>query len=176
MFAPAGHFCTALTRAGCEKIFSDVASGSKSSRSGLDEAMQFMREGDALVVWRLDRLGRSLRHLIDTVNDLQANKIGFRSLQENIDTTTSGGKLVFHIFGAMAEFEREIIRERTKAGLVAARSMGKNGGRKRVMDESKLAMAKSLHNDPQHSIGDICQTLKVSRAASANSGKCSITT
>src|ERR671929_2209816 len=105
----------ALRSAGCEDIFTDHISGTKARRPGLEQALSHLRPGDTLVVWRLDRLGRSLRHLIDTVTDLQEKGIGFKSLTESIDTTTSGGKLVFHIFGALAEFEREIIRERTHA-------------------------------------------------------------
>src|SRR5688572_3095523 len=109
----------ALLMAGCEKIFTDTVSGTKAERKGLSEALSHLREGDTLVVWRLDRLGCSLRHLIDTITALDDRGVGFKSLSENIDTTTSGGKLVFHIFGALAEFEREIIKERTQAGLVA---------------------------------------------------------
>src|SRR6476661_2635842 len=107
----------ALADAGCEKIFTDTASGSLAERPGLAEALNFARSGDTLVVWRLDRLGRSLRHLIDTVTTLEQRGVGFKSLTEAIDTTSSGGKLVFHIFGALAEFERDLIRERTQAGL-----------------------------------------------------------
>src|SRR3712207_2501380 len=118
----------ALEKADCEKIFTDTVSGTKAERKGLTEALSHLRAGDTLVVWRLDRLGRSLRHLIDTITELAERGVGFKSLQENIDTTTSGGKLVFHIFGALAEFEREIIRERTRAGLTAARSRGRAGG------------------------------------------------
>ena len=154
----------ALNHAGCERIFTDVATGARSSRSGLDEAIEFMRPGDTLVVWKLDRLGRSLKHLIETVNMLHARKIGFRSLQESIDTTTSGGKLIFHVFGALAEFERDIIRERTRAGLASARARGRLGGRPRKMDAKKVSMAKSLLDDPENSVDDVCKTLKVSRA------------
>src|SRR5512142_2032540 len=118
----------ALTQAGCERIFTDTASGSRTDRPGLEEALAFARTGDTLVVWRLDRLGRSLRHLIDTVAVLQDRGIGLKSLQEQIDTTTSGGKLVFHVFGALAEFERDLIRERTQAGLLAARARGDRAG------------------------------------------------
>ncbi len=124
----------ALTQAGCERTFTDTASGSQDVRPGLTEALDFARPGDTLVVWRLDRLGRSLRHLIDTVALLQERGIGFKSLQEQIDTTTSGGKLVFHVFGALAEFERDLIRERTQAGLLAARARGRLGGRPRALD------------------------------------------
>jgi DNA invertase Pin-like site-specific DNA recombinase len=111
----------ALQKAGCDRIFTDTASGAKAERKGLDEALGYVRSGDTLVVWRLDRLGRSLPHLIATMTDLEERGIGFKSLTENIDTTTSGGKLIFHIFGALAEFERNLIRERTQAGLTAAR-------------------------------------------------------
>ncbi len=119
----------ALKKAGCSKIFTDTASGAKTERKGLDEALSYVREGDTLVVWRLDRLGRSLTHLIETVSQLDNRKIGFKSLTEQIDTTTSGGKLIFHIFGALAEFERNLIRQRTNAGLQAARARGRVGGR-----------------------------------------------
>jgi DNA invertase Pin-like site-specific DNA recombinase len=115
----------ALQKAGCEKIFRDVASGAVDSRSGLAEAIEYARDGDTLVVWKLDRLGRSLKHLIETVNGLAARKIGFQSLRESMDTTTSGGKLIFHVFGALAEFERELIRERTQAGFSKSISRGK---------------------------------------------------
>src|SRR5438874_4597103 len=118
----------ALDKIGCTKIYSDVVSGAKAERKGLEEALEYVREGDTLVVWRLDRLGRSLKHLIETITELNNRKIGFKSIQENIDTTTSGEKLVFHIFGALAEFERDIIRERTQAGLQAARARGRFRG------------------------------------------------
>jgi DNA invertase Pin-like site-specific DNA recombinase len=115
----------ALQKAGCNRIFTDTASGVKAERKGLEQAFTYVRKGDTLVVWRLDRLGRSLPHLITTITDLEERGIGFKSLTENIDTTTSGGKLIFHIFGALAEFERNLIRERTQAGLTAARARGK---------------------------------------------------
>ena len=143
----------ALTRAGCEKIFTDTASGAKSDRTGLTEAINFMRKGDTLCVWKLDRLGRSLKHLIETVLALQALGKGFCSLQENIDTTTSGGKLFFHIFGALAEFERDIIRERTRAGLASARSRCRLGGRPSIMNSKKLKMATSLYADGKTQVG-----------------------
>ena len=119
----------ALEKIGCSKIFTDIASGATTERTGLDEALAYVREGDSLVVWKLDRLGRSLKHLIETVTNLNNRKIGFQSITENIDTTTSGGKLIFHVFGALAEFERDLIRERTQAGLLAARARGRFGGR-----------------------------------------------
>lgn len=154
----------ALSKAGCERTFCDVASGAKSDRCGLAEAMEFLRDGDTLVVWKLDRLGRSLKHLIETVTKLQARKIGFRSVQEAIDTTTPGGKLFFHMFGALAEFERDIIRERTNAGLSAARARGRLGGRPKSMDERKIQMAVTLLKDRNTPVKDVCQTLGVSRA------------
>jgi DNA invertase Pin-like site-specific DNA recombinase len=121
----------ALTSAGCTKIFTDTASGAKTERKGLEEALNYVRKGDSLVVWRLDRLGRSLPHLIATMTDLEGRGIGFKSLTESIDTTSSGGKLIFHIFGALAEFERNLIRERTQAGLTAARARGKKAADQR---------------------------------------------
>ncbi len=114
----------ALQQAGCERIFQDKVSGAKTERPGLQEAIDFLRNGDSLVVWRLDRLGRSLKHLLETVAHLEERDIGFRSLQEAIDTTTSGGRLIFHIFGALAEFERNLIRERTIAGLTSRTGTG----------------------------------------------------
>lgn len=157
----------ALNRVGCSRIFTDTASGADTTRAGLAEAVNFAREGDVLVVWRLDRLGRSLKHLIDTVASLQLRGIEFKSITENIDTTTSGGKLVFHIFGALAEFERDIIKERTTAGLAAARERGKKGGRPKaatLSDPKRVALAQALYDDKTHSIADICQTLRISRA------------
>lgn len=154
----------ALRKAGCEKIFRDVASGAVDSRGGLAEAIEYARDGDTLVVWKLDRLGRSLKHLIETVNGLAVRKIGFQSLRESMDTTTSGGKLIFHVFGALAEFERELIRERTQAGLRAARARGRNGGRPAKMDERKIRMARALMEDPDASVAEVCDTLRVSRA------------
>src|SRR4051812_20339871 len=154
----------ALRKVGCERLFTDVASGAQDQRAGLAEALAFLRPGDTLVVWKLDRLGRSLKHLIETVTALQARRVGFRSLQESIDTTTSGGKLIFHVFGALAEFERDLIRERTRAGLQAARARGRQGDRPRSLDATKLAQARSLHKDPANTIAAICATLGISRA------------
>lgn len=154
----------ALKKAGCERIFTDTASGAKQERVGLDEALSYVRKGDTLVVWRLDRLGRSLPHLIETITGLENRGIGFKSLTESIDTTTSGGKLVFHIFGALAEFERDIIRERTQAGLTAARSRGRKGGRPKALTPKKQEQALTLYNDKTNTIDDICRTLNVSRA------------
>lgn len=154
----------ALSKAECERIFQDVASGARTDRKGLEEALKFARESDVIVVWKLDRLGRSIKHLIDIVNELNEKNIGFMSLQENIDTTTSGGKLIFHIFASLAEFERDIIRERTKAGLAAARARGRNGGRPRVMDEKKIEMAKILLKDSTNKVSDVCEILNISKA------------
>jgi len=155
----------ALHAAGCERLFEDTMSGAKAERPGLTDGLDFCRAGDTLVVWRLDRLGRSLTNLIELMTVLEEREIGFRSLSEQIDTTTSGGKLVFHIFGALAEFERELIRERTRAGLAAARARGRQGGRPKKLDTPrKIAMAQALYDDGRHSIADICQTLGVSRA------------
>jgi DNA invertase Pin-like site-specific DNA recombinase len=154
----------ALEKLGCNKIFTDTASGAKAERSGLEEALEYVREGDTLVVWRLDRLGRSLKHLIETISQLDNRKIGFKSLTENIDTTTSGGKLIFHIFGALAEFERNLIRERTQAGLQAARARGRLGGRPKTLTGKKTAMAQALYNDKNNTVDEICKTLNISRA------------
>ncbi len=156
----------ALQRAGCERIFTDMASGAKAERPGLQEDMNHLRAGDTLVVWRLDRLGRTLKHLIATITDLSEQGIGFKSLQENIDTTTSGGKLIFHIFGALAEFEREAIKERTNAGLQAARARGRFGGRRslQVLDPKKVALAKKLYAERAMSVNEICDTLHIGRS------------
>jgi DNA invertase Pin-like site-specific DNA recombinase len=153
----------ALEKAGCSKLFTDTASAAKAERKGLDEALGYVRKGDTLVVWRLDRLGRSLPHLITTMANLEERGIGFKSLTENIDTTTSGGKLIFHIFGALAEFERNLIRERTTAGLVAARARGRKGGRPKALTMKQRSIAQELY-EKRHPIQEICQTLKVSKA------------
>src|SRR5918998_4817734 len=153
----------ALKKAGCTKIYTDTASGAKTERIGLEEALSYVRKGDTLVVWRLDRLGRSLPHLIATMTDLEERGIGFKSLTENIDTTTSGGKLIFHIFGALAEFERNLIRERTQAGLTAARARGRRGGRPKALTGKRLSIARDLYKR-RHPIQEILQTLKISRA------------
>jgi DNA invertase Pin-like site-specific DNA recombinase len=157
----------ALEHAGCTKLFTETASGAKLDRPALRQAIEYVRAGDVLVVWKLDRLGRSLKQLIETVTELQERGIEFKSLTENIDTTTSAGKLIFHLFGSLAEFERDLIRERTQAGLTAARARGRSGGRPRaegLNDDKKLALARSLYNDKQNSIETICKTLKVSRS------------
>src|SRR5947209_13411027 len=154
----------ALDKAGCEKLFTDTASGAKTERPGLAKALEQLRAGDALVVWRLDRLGRSLRHLIDTLTDLDQRGIGFKSLTENVDTTTPGGRLIFHIFGSLAEFERDLIRERTTAGLAAARLRGRVGGRPTVWTDAKRRTARTMHQQGDD-VTTIARVLGVSRAS-----------
>lgn len=155
-----------LKAAGCEPIFTDKVSGSKSQRPGLDDCLKTLRVGDTLVVWRLDRLGRSMQHLVSVVTELKNRGVGFRSLRDGaIDTTTASGELVFNIFAALAQFEAELIRERTRAGLAAARARGRNGGRKPVArTDPKVKMAKRMHEDRSLSLGEICASLKISRA------------
>ena len=153
----------ALKKVGCKKIFVDEISGSIRERPGLDKARELLRKGDTLVVWRLDRLGRSLKDLIETMTFLEDEKIGFRSLQESIDTTTSSGKLVFHVFAALSEFERNLIRERTQAGLHAARARGRNGGRPKALDEQRRKMAVELYQGRKTSVQKICETLGISK-------------
>jgi DNA invertase Pin-like site-specific DNA recombinase len=153
----------ALAKEGCAKIFTDTISGTKTERPGLAQALAYVRPGDTLVVWRLDRLGRSLKHLIETITTLHDRQIGFKSITENIDTTTSGGKLIFHIFGALAEFERDIIKERTLAGLLAARARGRTGGRPKTLSPKQQEMLQVLYSDKSNSITDICKTLNISR-------------
>ena len=160
----------ALETAGCERLFTDTASGAKAERKGLDEAIDHLREGDILVVWRLDRLGRSLKHLIETITALNNRKIGFKSINEAIDTTTSGGKLIFHIFGALAEFERDIIRERTQAGLTAARARGRKGGRPRALSPKKAQIAVSLYTDKNNSIAEVPSRMMLELPAARSPG------
>jgi DNA invertase Pin-like site-specific DNA recombinase len=154
----------ALDRAGCYRVWTDHGfSGKLASRPALDQVLDQLRPGDTLVVWRLDRLGRSLKHLIDTVNDLKERGIGFRSITEGIDTTTPAGRLVFHIFGALAEFERDLLRERTQAGLAAARARGRKGGRPRVMSADQVAVAQQMVATTGFSLEVIAKTVGVSR-------------
>jgi len=153
----------ALKRAGCDKIIEDTISGKAEIRSGLDRAKELLREGDVLVVWRLDRLGRSLKHLIELMTELENRGIGFQSIQESIDTTTPGGKLVFHIFGALAEFERNLIRDRTKAGLEAARARGRLGGRKKKLGAAQRALAVELYKQKNLTLNEICQSLNITK-------------
>ena len=154
----------ALSRAGCERVFEERASGAKSDRPVLAEVMDYAREGDVVVVWRLDRFGRSLKDLISNVEILRERGVGFRSLTEAVDTTSSTGKLVFHIFGALAEFERELIRERTMAGLEAARARGRKGGRPAKMTREKVRQASVLLADPSTDVSAVCETLGVSKS------------
>lgn len=154
----------ALTAAGCEKVFTEKASGAQRDRPELAAALSYMRSGDSLVVWKLDRLARSLPQLIETVATLEDQGIGFRSLTEAIDTTTARGKLVFHIFGVLAEFERSVIRERTRAGLKAARDRGRKGGRPPALSAADLAAAKALLRDPAITVDEVATRLKVSPA------------
>lgn len=159
----------ALEAAGCakNKIFIDKISGVRTERPGLDKCMTELDVGDTLLVWRLDRLGRSMAHLVTLVEDLGKKGIGFRSLCDGaIDTTTASGELIFNIFSSLAQFERRLIQERTKAGLDAARARGRNGGRKKVApDNPKVLTAKRMHKNHGMSINDICKTLKISRAS-----------
>ena len=154
----------ALRAAGCDELFEERASGARADRPVLAEAMKYAREGDTIVVWRLDRFGRSLKDLIQKVEDLRERGIGFRSLAESIDTNTAGGQLVFHVFGALAEFERELIRERTMAGLAAARARGRKGGRPPKMTKQKVKQASLLLADPTTDVRAVCETLGVSKS------------
>jgi len=151
----------ALKAAGCEKLFVEKASGAQRDRPELSAALDYLRAGDSLVVWKLDRLARSLKQLIETVELLESRNIGLRSLTKAIDTTTAGGKLIFHVFGALAEFERSIIRERTKAGLEAARARGKKGGRPPSLDAKDLAAAKAMLSDPEITMEEVAKRLRV---------------
>jgi DNA invertase Pin-like site-specific DNA recombinase len=153
----------ALTAANCEKVYTDKASGAKTDRPALAEMLNFARAGDTVVVYKLDRLGRSLAHLIEVVTGLGARGVGFQSITEGIDTSTPAGRLVFNIFGSIAEFERDLIRERTTAGLAAARARGRKGGRPVTMTPDKIHKARTLAagNIP---VVEICATLGISRA------------
>jgi DNA invertase Pin-like site-specific DNA recombinase len=155
-----------LKENGCGKIFSDKVSGAKFERIGLKNCLTYLKEGDTLMVWRIDRLGRSLRHLVAIVSGFQEKGINFKSLNDGaIDTTTASGELVFNIFCSMAQFERKLIQERTRAGLEAARAQGKFGGRKAITgDDKQVKLAKKLNADSDYSIKDICTSLKISRA------------
>jgi len=152
-------------RVAAKDIFTDKVTGIKSERPGLNQALSHLREGDTLIVWRLDRLGRSLKHLIETITTLKEQGVAFKSLTENIDTSTATGTLVFQIFGALAEFERNLITERTMAGLEAARARGRKGGRPQLTSAAgKVAMAKKLYRDRTRSIPEICKILHISKA------------
>ena len=153
----------ALQQAGCEKIITDQVSGAQDTRPGLERVLELLRSGDTLVVWRLDRLGRSLKDLITLMGELQDQGIGFRSLQESIDTPSPGGRLIFHLFGALAEFERNLIRERTQAGLAAARARGRCGGRPPALDLEKRRLAVSLYEQRPYPVKQICTMLGISK-------------
>lgn len=161
----------ALRDAGCSRTFVERASGARAERPELARLLDHLRPGDTIVVWRLDRLGRTLRELIELVNDLGHRDVGFRSLREAIDTTTPAGRLTFHLFGALAEFERDLIRERTQAGLAAARARGRRGGRPTVMTPDKLAVARAMlaerdeGGNHRHTVGAVANTIGVSRAS-----------
>ena len=153
----------ALIQGGCHKLYEDKESGAKAERPGLLTALEVLREGDTLVVWRLDRLGRSLKDLSALVEQLESRRVGCKSLQENLDTTSSDGKLVFHLFGALAEFERNLIRERTQAGLSAARARGKRGGRPKALAPAQRQLAIRLYQERRHSIAGICRLLGIAK-------------
>lgn len=151
----------ALERVGCERIFEDTLSGVKAERPGLTEALAYLRAGDTLIVWRLDRLGRSLKQLIELANELKARGVGFKSLREDIDTSSATGQFFFHVTAAFAELERDLIRERTRAGLEVARARGRLGGRPRALDKKTFAMALQLYEANQSSVTDICERLDI---------------
>jgi DNA invertase Pin-like site-specific DNA recombinase len=151
----------ALRSAGCERIFEDTASGVKTARPGLEKALAFIRDGDVLVVWKLDRLGRSVGHLVDTVQRIEAAGAGFRSLTEGIDTTTTTGRLLLHLFASLAQFERDLIKDRINAGVKAAKARGRSGGRPRVMDDIKAAKADRMIAAGQLTLPEIAGRLGV---------------
>ena len=158
----------ALQRAGCHDawIFRDIASGARTARPGLEACVHALASGDTLVVWRLDRLGRSMVHLVAVIEELLRRQVGFRSLCDGaIDTTTAAGELVFHLFSALAQFERRLIQERTRAGIAAARARGKHGGRRPLRpDDPRVRMASMMYGDPRLTVADICHTLCISPA------------
>jgi DNA invertase Pin-like site-specific DNA recombinase len=159
----------ALEKEGCHKskIFVDKISGAKTERPGLEKCLAELEPGDTLIVWRLDRLGRSMKHLVQLIEELRQKGIGFKSICDGaIDTTTASGELIFNIFSSLAQFERRLIQERTRAGLESARARGKRGGRKKIESSNPIVMtAKKMHKDHGMSIADICKTLKISRAS-----------
>ncbi|MGP2423772.1 recombinase family protein [Yersinia sp. 2538 StPb PI] len=158
----------ALTQAKCERIFEDTVSGAFSEREGLTRLIDTLRPGDTVVIWRLDRLGRSLKNLLQLIERLEKIQVGLRSLQENIDTTSSGGRLVFHLFGALAEFERNLTRERTRAGLSAARARGRQGGRPAMLNPAKRALTLKLHQERKHTVEEICSMMGISKSTLYN--------
>jgi DNA invertase Pin-like site-specific DNA recombinase len=153
----------ALATAGCNRTLEDRLSGARAERPGLKAALDYARRGDVLVVWRLDRLSRSLKDLIELVSLLESKGVGLKSLQEAIDTSSSSGKLIFHVFGALAEFEQNLIRERTHAGLQAARARGRKGGRPKSLDFDKRALAVRLYNEKGHTVDQICKMMGISK-------------
>ncbi|WP_439329503.1 recombinase family protein, partial [Enterobacter hormaechei] len=164
----------ALMLAGCERIFEDKVSGVQAEREGLATLIRSLRPGDTVVIWRLDRLGRSLKNLLQLVEHLDGLQVGLRSLQESIDTTSSGGRLVFHIFGALAEFERNLVRERTQAGLSSARRRGRQGGRPTILSPTKKALALKLHQERNHTIEEICKMMGISKSTLYNWHCCKV--
>ncbi len=153
----------ALKKSGCKKVLVDQVSGTVAKRPGLEKAKELLRKGDTLVVWRLDRLGRSLRDLIEWVRYLDERGVGLESLHESINTSTPTGKLTFHLFGALAEFERNLICERTQAGLSAARARGRRGGRRKALDAEKRSVAVNLYNEKKMTVGKICELMGISK-------------
>jgi DNA invertase Pin-like site-specific DNA recombinase len=153
----------ALAAAGCEKIYEDKTSGAKAERPGLALALEVARAGDTLIVWRLDRLGRSLKDLIALAEGLDKRGVGLKSLKEALDTTSSGGRLIFHMFAALAEFERDLVRERTQAGLTAARARGRLGGRPKRLTPEKRRLVVQLYRAKEHSIAEICRLMGISK-------------
>jgi len=153
----------ALNKAGCDEVYQEKYSGKSRNRPELEFCLRTLREGDVLVVWKLDRLARSLKDLVDIINELENKRVGFRSITESIDTTTTGGKLVFHIFGALAEFEHNLIRERTIAGLAAARARGRKGGRKPSMSKADIRKAAAMLKDPNITKKEVAAHFKISR-------------
>lgn len=158
----------ALKQVGCERIYEDTVSGAQAEREGLARLINALRPGDTVVIWRLDRLGRSLKNLLQLVERFDGLRVGLRSLQESIDTTSSGGRLVFHLFGALAEFERNLVRERTQAGLSAARRRGRQGGRPALLSPTKKALALKLHQERNHTIEEICNMMGISKSTLYN--------
>jgi DNA invertase Pin-like site-specific DNA recombinase len=157
----------ALTKAGCDKIYQDIASGARAERPALNEMIRNLRPGDVLVIWKLDRLGRSLNHLIGLVNDLMEKKIGLQSLHDPIDTTTPQGRLSFNLFASLAEFERDLIRERTQAGLSAARARGRHGGRPKGLPqkaEATACAAETLYKEGKLTVNEIAEKLGIAKS------------
>lgn len=157
------HQVDALKAAGCDKVFIDRASGALDHRPQLDELLQQLRNGDTLVVWKLDRLGRSLRRLIELINELGERGVEFKSLTENIDTRSPAGKFLFHVMGAFAELERDLIRERTRNGLEAARARGRVGGRKPVLTAKDADFARKLYDSKEYTVAEIAKRLRIGR-------------